>query len=84
MRLSGDTIIGRSEGCENMELCGYELRFELWETEGIFKNKKFWEVVTKKIFPKIYKYWSPDAGEGNCVKPKREAWVRKTEIRNLN
>ena len=41
MRLSGDTIIGRSEGCENMELCGYELRFELWETEGIFKNKNF-------------------------------------------
>ena len=40
--------------------------------------------VFKKIFPKIYKYWSPDAGEGNCVKPKREAWVRKTEIRNLN
>ena len=24
-----------------MELCGYELRFELWETEGIFKNKNF-------------------------------------------
>ena len=21
--------------------CGYELRFELWETEGNFKNKNF-------------------------------------------
>lgn len=47
-------------------------------------RKKFWEVVTKKIVPEIYKYWSPDAGEGNCVKSKREAWARKTEIRNLN
>ena len=84
MRLSGDTIIGRSEGCENMELCGYELRFELWETEGIFKNKNFGRLSQRRYSPKYTKYWSPDAGEGNCVKPKREAWVRKTEIRNLN
>ena len=62
--------------------CVYESRFELCETEGNFK---------KKILGGCHKEDSPPkytnigvAGEGNCVKSKREAWARKTEIRNLN
>lgn len=84
MRLSGDTIIGRSEGCENMELCGYELRFELWETEGIFKNKNFGRLSQRRYSPKYTNIGVQTQGRGIDVKPKREAWVRKTEIRNLN
>lgn len=64
MRLLGDTIIGRSEGCENMELCGYELRFELWETEGIFKNKNFGRLSQRRYSPKYTNIGVQTQGRG--------------------
>lgn len=62
--------------------CGYELRFELWETEGNFK-KKNWEVVIKKIVPRNIQILESRRRGGELCKAKKRSMGEENRDQKL-
>ena len=62
--------------------CGYELRFELWETEENFK-KKIWEVVIKKIVPRNIQTLESRRRGGELCKAKKRSMGEENRDQKL-